>query len=76
MKMMHRAAEQAGAPRRSEHWAKGGDGALELADAVIDACKDKNDFTFIRSMKLRDAWPSSPRGLRCRRRSHPRRKPR
>lgn len=28
----------------SEHWEKGGDGALELADAVMDACEDKNDF--------------------------------
>ena len=25
----------------SHHWLKGGDGALELADAVIDACKER-----------------------------------
>jgi len=31
----------------SEHWLKGGDGALELADAVIDACKEKTDFQFL-----------------------------
>ncbi len=29
----------------SEHWEKGGEGALELADAVTDACNEKNDFT-------------------------------
>jgi methylenetetrahydrofolate dehydrogenase (NADP+)/methenyltetrahydrofolate cyclohydrolase/formyltetrahydrofolate synthetase len=57
IKMMRRAAEQAGARCAvSEHWAKGGDGALELADAVIDACNDKNDFHFLYplEMKLRD----------------------
>ncbi|MHB8917376.1 MAG: formate--tetrahydrofolate ligase [Desulfocucumaceae bacterium] len=42
---VRRAAEAAGARcALSEHWAKGGDGALELADAVIDACKDKVNF--------------------------------
>ena len=40
----------------SNHWAKGGEGALELADAVMDACKEKNDFKFLypTEMKLRD----------------------
>jgi len=40
----------------SEHWLKGGDGALELADAVLDACKDENSFHFLYplEMKLRD----------------------
>ncbi len=28
----------------SNHWEKGGEGALELADAVIDACEDKHNF--------------------------------
>jgi formate--tetrahydrofolate ligase len=28
----------------SHHWEKGGDGALELADAVIEACNEPNDF--------------------------------
>lgn len=28
----------------SEHWEKGGEGALELADAVVDACEEKNKF--------------------------------
>jgi formyltetrahydrofolate synthetase len=31
----------------SEHWAKGGDGALELADAVIDACEEASDFRYL-----------------------------
>ncbi len=45
---VRRAAEAAGARcAMSEHWAKGGDGALELADAVIDACKEETDFKFL-----------------------------
>jgi formyltetrahydrofolate synthetase len=31
----------------SQHWLKGGDGALELADAVIDACEEKADFQYL-----------------------------
>jgi heterodisulfide reductase subunit A-like polyferredoxin len=40
---------------QSTHFANGGDGALELADAVKEACKDKNDFKFLypNEMKLR-----------------------
>jgi formate--tetrahydrofolate ligase len=52
-----KAAEAAGARcAESQHWLKGGDGALELADAVIDACNEKNDFKFLYplDMKLRD----------------------
>jgi formate--tetrahydrofolate ligase len=41
-------AEQAGARVAvSEHWLKGGDGALELADAVVDACEDTVDFKYL-----------------------------
>ena len=29
----------------SKHWELGGDGALELADAVIEACEEKTTFT-------------------------------
>jgi formate--tetrahydrofolate ligase len=50
-------AEAAGARcAESQHWLKGGDGALELADAVIDACNEKSDFKFLYplEMKLRD----------------------
>ncbi len=31
----------------SEHWLKGGDGAIELAEAVMKACEEKNDFKFL-----------------------------
>jgi formyltetrahydrofolate synthetase len=31
----------------SEHWLKGGDGAVELAEAVVQACDEKNDFKFL-----------------------------
>jgi methylenetetrahydrofolate dehydrogenase (NADP+)/methenyltetrahydrofolate cyclohydrolase/formyltetrahydrofolate synthetase len=55
--MVRKAAEAAGARCAfSEHWLKGGDGALELADAAMQACKDKSDFKFLypNEMKLRD----------------------
>jgi len=55
--MVRKAAEDAGARCAfSTHWANGGDGALELADAVIEATKDTNDFQFLypMEMKLRD----------------------
>ncbi len=31
----------------SEHWLKGGEGAIELAEAVVTACDEKNDFHFL-----------------------------
>jgi formyltetrahydrofolate synthetase len=50
---LRKAAEQAGARVAvSSHWAKGGDGALELADAVIDACNDKVDFKFLYPLEM------------------------
>jgi formate--tetrahydrofolate ligase len=55
--MVKKAAEAAGARcAESQHWLKGGEGALELADAVIDACNDKTAFKFLYplEMKLRD----------------------
>ncbi len=36
----------------SMHWLKGGDGALELADAVIDACKEPVDFKFLYPLEM------------------------
>ncbi|MDA8424153.1 MAG: formate--tetrahydrofolate ligase [Nitrospiraceae bacterium] len=48
IKAVRRLAEAAGARvALSRHWEKGGDGALEFADAVIDACNEKNDFKFL-----------------------------
>jgi formate--tetrahydrofolate ligase len=55
--IVKKAAEAAGARcAESKHWEKGGDGALEFADAVIDACNEGNDFKFLYplEMKLRD----------------------
>ncbi|KJS03819.1 MAG: formate--tetrahydrofolate ligase [Peptococcaceae bacterium BRH_c4a] len=50
---VRRAAEAAGARcALSEHWAKGGDGALELADAVIDACKDQVNFKHLYPVEM------------------------
>jgi len=57
IKAVKRAAEAAGARcAKSTHWAHGGEGALELADAVIDACEEGNNFNFLYplEMKLRD----------------------
>lgn len=55
--LVRRAVEGAGARcAASEHWAKGGEGALELADAVLDACRDEVKFQYLYplEMKLRD----------------------
>jgi methylenetetrahydrofolate dehydrogenase (NADP+)/methenyltetrahydrofolate cyclohydrolase/formyltetrahydrofolate synthetase len=55
--VVRKAAEAAGARcALSEHWLKGGDGALELADVVMEACNEKNDFKFLypSEMKLRE----------------------
>jgi formate--tetrahydrofolate ligase len=51
--MVRRYAEAEGARVAvSEHWLKGGDGALELADAVIDACEEKTDFQFLYPLEM------------------------
>ncbi|CAG36956.1 probable formate-tetrahydrofolate ligase [Desulfotalea psychrophila LSv54] len=48
IKAVKRICEHAGARVAvSTHWEHGGDGALEFADAVIDACEEKNDFKFL-----------------------------
>ena len=52
--MVRKAAEAAGARcALSEHWLKGGDGALELADVVMEACEEKNDFKFLYPMEMK-----------------------
>lgn len=51
--LVKRVAEQAGARAAiSEHWGKGGDGALDLADAVMDACKEEVDFKPLYSLDV------------------------
>ncbi|MDQ0285372.1 formate--tetrahydrofolate ligase [Desulfofundulus luciae] len=53
IKLVRRLVEQAGARCAvSEHWLKGGEGALELADAVIDACNDPVDFKFLYPLEM------------------------
>ena len=45
---IRRVCEAAGARvALSNHWLQGGEGAIELAEAVKDACEDKNDFRFL-----------------------------
>ena len=48
IKLVRRVAEQNGAfAAVSDHWRRGGEGALELAEAVVEACKEKNNFRFL-----------------------------
>ena len=51
--MVRKYAEQAGARCAvSEHWLKGGEGALELADVVMEACKDKPNLKFLYPLEM------------------------
>ncbi|MHB1127642.1 MAG: formate--tetrahydrofolate ligase [Bacillota bacterium] len=53
IRLVKRLVEQAGARCAvSQHWLKGGEGALELADAVIDACKEPVDFKFLYPLEM------------------------
>ena len=57
IKVVRRAAERVGARcAAATHWAHGGEGALELADAVIEAAEEETPFEFLylNDMKLRD----------------------
>ncbi|MFH1707356.1 MAG: formate--tetrahydrofolate ligase, partial [Planctomycetota bacterium] len=46
--LIKKVAEQNGAlAALSQHWLKGGEGALELGEAVIQACSEKNNFKFL-----------------------------
>ncbi len=48
IELVRKTAEQNGALAAvSEHWLKGGDGAVELAEAVISACEEENHFKFL-----------------------------
>jgi formate--tetrahydrofolate ligase len=45
---IRRIGEKAGAlVAVSQHWLKGGEGAIELAEAVMQACNEKNNFHFL-----------------------------
>ena len=52
--MVRKAAEDAGARCAvSSHWADGGDGALELADVVMEACEQESEFKFLYPMEMK-----------------------
>jgi formate--tetrahydrofolate ligase len=36
----------------SRHWEKGGDGAIEFAKTVVEACEDKSDFKFLYELDM------------------------
>ena len=51
--LVRRHVERAGARCAvGEHWRKGGEGALELADAVIEACAERSEFDFLYPLEL------------------------
>ncbi|MFC1586177.1 formate--tetrahydrofolate ligase [Fibrobacterota bacterium] len=53
IKAVRRLAEEAGARvALSRHWEQGGEGALEFADAVVDACEEKNEFKLLYDLEL------------------------
>jgi formate--tetrahydrofolate ligase len=53
IKVARQIAQQAGARVAvSHHWEKGGEGALELADAVIEACEEKPNFRFLYDLDM------------------------
>ena len=48
IELVRKIAEQNGALAAvSQHWLKGGDGAIELAEAVVQACSEENHFKFL-----------------------------
>ena len=52
--LVRKAAEDAGARCAvSSHWADGGDGALELADVVMEACEQESEFKFLYPMEMK-----------------------
>ncbi len=51
--LVRRIAEEAGAfAASSQHWLKGGEGAVELAEAVVAAAEEKNDFHYLYSNEM------------------------
>jgi formate--tetrahydrofolate ligase len=48
IELVRKISEQNGALAAvSEHWLKGGDGSIEFAEAVIQACEEENNFKFL-----------------------------
>lgn len=53
LKAIVRIAEAAGAHCIvSQHWLKGGEGAVELAEAVVSVCNEKNNFDFLYHIEM------------------------
>jgi methylenetetrahydrofolate dehydrogenase (NADP+)/methenyltetrahydrofolate cyclohydrolase/formyltetrahydrofolate synthetase/formate--tetrahydrofolate ligase len=52
--LVKRIAEEAGAYAAvpSDHWTSGGAGSVELAEAVVDACEQPNDFDFLYPLEM------------------------
>lgn len=52
--LVKRIAEEAGAEAAvmSDHWAHGGEGAIELAEAVVAACEKPSNFRFLYDLNL------------------------
>lgn len=55
VELVKEAAQKAGAEQAcvSKHWAEGGDGAVELAEAVVAACEKPSKFKFLYPLD----WP-------------------
>jgi formyltetrahydrofolate synthetase len=54
IELVRRIAEQNGAfAAVSDHWLRGGEGAKELAEAVVAACREKNSFRLL----YEPSWP-------------------
>jgi len=55
IELLQRVAKEAGAEGafRCDHWARGGAGAIELAEAVVSACEKKTEFKFLYELD----WP-------------------
>jgi len=55
VELVKKMAQQAGAEEAvmSDHWTEGGDGAMELAEAVVAACEKPSDFKFLYPLD----WP-------------------
>jgi formate--tetrahydrofolate ligase len=52
--LVRRVAEQNGAfAAVSDHWLRGGEGAVEFAEAVVAACEEESDFKFL----YEQTWP-------------------
>ena len=51
--LIRRVAAEAGARCAvSEHWLKGGEGAVELAEAVVEACEEENNFDYLYDLDI------------------------